>query len=84
MLDTFADKHSGALGLLNTYLQEEAKDKKAVMNTAKVQRVSNNPLRQPNMVDCGLYLLHFAKTFLSDPEKYLKTLMSVREPSIPL
>ena len=76
------DKHSGALELLNTYLREEAKDKKAVINTASAQRVSKNPLRQPNLVDCGLYILHFAKTFLSDPEKCLKTLTTVWKLSI--
>lgn len=25
---------------------------------------------QPNMCDCGLYLLHFVETFVSNPEKY--------------
>ncbi len=25
---------------------------------------------QPNFCDCGVYLLHFAQTFLSDPAKY--------------
>lgn len=27
---------------------------------------------QPNFCDCGLYLLHFAETFVNDPEKYCR------------
>ena len=30
---------------------------------------------QPNTYDCGVYLLHFAKTFMTDPKKYAKMIM---------
>jgi Ulp1 family protease len=27
---------------------------------------------QPNHCDCGIYLLHFAKTFMKDPHRYVR------------
>jgi hypothetical protein len=30
---------------------------------------------QPNYCDCGLYVLHFAKTFMSDPQRYSQIIM---------
>lgn len=29
---------------------------------------------QPNFCDCGIYLLHFAQTFMSDPDNYCSTI----------
>ena len=33
---------------------------------------------QPNYCDCGIYLLHFAKTFMKDPKLYSEIIQSVR------
>lgn len=33
---------------------------------------------QPNFADCGIYLLHFAKTFLSKPAHYFDLIYQVR------
>lgn len=41
----------------------------------------NAPLQvpsQPNFADCGVYLLHFAKTFLSNPVHYFNLVHQVR------
>lgn len=32
---------------------------------------------QPNFCDCGLYLLHFARTFLNDPDKFKHMICTV-------
>ena len=50
----------------------EAEDKKSIINPDDAITKMAVPLYQPNFCDCGLYLLHFATTFLSDPEKYMK------------
>ncbi len=31
--------------------------------------------RQPNSYDCGIYLLHFVQTFMSDAKKYVNIIL---------
>lgn len=70
--DSLGSKHPAALKRLNAYLREEAADKKGISDPDDALAKMALPLYQPNFCDCGLYLLHFATTFLSDPEKYTK------------
>ena len=69
-MDSLGNAHPKALSRLNEYLQEEAKDKKGVSNPSSALMKKALVPAQPNFCDCGLYLLHFAQTFISDPEKY--------------
>jgi len=57
---------------LTKYLQMEAKDKKGIENTSTPVYKHAFVPGQPNFCDCGLYLLHFVETFMSDPEGYCK------------
>lgn len=77
--DSLGSKHPRALKKLNDYLRAEAEDKKGVKDADHALTKMALPLYQPNFCDCGLYLLHFATTFLSDPEKYMK-ITAVSEP----
>jgi Ulp1 family protease len=68
-LDSLASKHPQAVKRLSRYLLMEAHDKKqleeATLNEPKgMQAIVPH---QPNYCDCGIYLLHFAKTFMKDP-----------------
>lgn len=70
-MDSLNGNHPRALSRLNEYLQEEAKDKKGIANPSPAKtRKATMPI-QPNHCDCGLYLLHFAQSFVADPEKYI-------------
>ena len=70
-MDSLNGNHRSALVRINEYLQEAAKDKKGVLDPhqAKIQKVMMP--KQPNSYDCGLYMLHFAQCFVSNPEKYI-------------
>ncbi|KAG5646528.1 hypothetical protein DXG03_003295 [Asterophora parasitica] len=68
--DSLGSRHPQAIKQLSRYLKKEAEDKMKRMDTSDpVGKQALVPV-QPNYSDCGLYLLHFAKTFISDPLKY--------------
>ncbi|EGO24014.1 hypothetical protein SERLADRAFT_470630 [Serpula lacrymans var. lacrymans S7.9] len=75
-LDSLGSRHPQALKTLKQYLKMEAKDKK---NAGECREpFGKNALvpMQPNYCDCGVYLLHFAMTFMKDPERHCR---NVRE-----
>ncbi|KAG5654258.1 hypothetical protein H0H81_005501 [Sphagnurus paluster] len=77
--DSLGSKHPQAIRQLRKYLKKEAEDKLGKTNTSEAQGKQAQVPVQPNFCDCGLYLLHFAETFMSDPSKYSK-LISTRSP----
>ncbi|THV05195.1 hypothetical protein K435DRAFT_116251 [Dendrothele bispora CBS 962.96] len=71
-LDSLGSKHPKAIKTLNRYLQLEAENKKKTTNTSDaVGKLVQVPL-QPNFSDCGIYLLHFARIFVSKPDYFCK------------
>ncbi|KAF8309452.1 uncharacterized protein EI90DRAFT_3105158 [Cantharellus anzutake] len=87
VLDSFSRVSTNALRkVLVTYLLNEAIDKKLVgsewddhelekwFQDHVVPEVAEVP-RQQNFCDCGVYLVHFAEIFLSNPEKAIGYMM---------
>ncbi|KAF8270824.1 hypothetical protein EI94DRAFT_1721987 [Lactarius quietus] len=68
--DSLSSKHPQAVKRLSKYLLMEARDKKQLeedkLNEPKGMQA--HVPRQNNYCDCGIYLLHFAKTFMKNPE----------------
>ncbi|KAF8195366.1 hypothetical protein BJ912DRAFT_138312 [Pholiota molesta] len=74
--DSLGTNHPHAAKKLSQYLRMEAKDKKGIPNAGVATgRTAYVPV-QPNFCDCGVYLIHFAQTFLTDPKKYFDIIMS--------
>ncbi|KAF5315073.1 hypothetical protein D9619_007290 [Psilocybe cf. subviscida] len=69
-LDSLGTSHRAAITKLSGYLQREAEDKKGITNAGQAEGKQASVPAQPNFCDCGLYLIHFAQTFISDPVKY--------------
>jgi len=67
-LDSMGSNHPQAHKILQQYLAEEAKDKKNVVEIRNATRRKVQVPSQPNFCDCGIYLLHFVRVFLKDPE----------------
>ncbi|KAG6833437.1 hypothetical protein H0H87_006803 [Tephrocybe sp. NHM501043] len=75
-LDSLGSRHPQAIKVLGRYLKKEAQDKLKKEDTSNsVGRQAQVPV-QPNFCDCGLYLLHFAQTFISDPIRYFHAIMT--------
>ncbi|KAJ7140224.1 hypothetical protein C8R43DRAFT_836874, partial [Mycena crocata] len=76
ILDSLGSRHPKVVKLLAQYLQAEALDKKGISSegsrkaVGKDAHVSCSVPHQPNFCDCGIYLLHLAQTFISDPSRY--------------
>ncbi|KAF8073873.1 hypothetical protein FPV67DRAFT_772567 [Lyophyllum atratum] len=68
--DSLGSKHPQAIKQLSRYLKKEAHDKLKKTETSDAQGKQALVPVQPNFCDCGLYLLHFAETFMSDPLRY--------------
>ncbi|KAL5524466.1 hypothetical protein ACEPAF_9606 [Sanghuangporus sanghuang] len=80
-MDSLNGGHPKAMTRLSEYLQEEAKDKKGIANPSPAKtRKATMPI-QPNHCDCGLYLLHFAQSFVADPDKYLAAIFLTKRSS---
>ncbi|KIY71726.1 cysteine proteinase [Cylindrobasidium torrendii FP15055 ss-10] len=74
-LDSLGGKHPKVQRALAEYLRLEAKDKLHIDTTSRpVPKQAAVPV-QPNFSDCGLYLIHFAATFVQQPEYYYNLLM---------
>ncbi|EJC97929.1 uncharacterized protein FOMMEDRAFT_171324 [Fomitiporia mediterranea MF3/22] len=78
-MDSLGSAHPRALSRLNEYLQEEAKDKKGIQNPSTALTKKALVPVQPNFCDCGLYLLHFAQTFMTDPKKYKEVIFASKK-----
>ncbi|KIY45203.1 hypothetical protein FISHEDRAFT_6387, partial [Fistulina hepatica ATCC 64428] len=75
-LDSLGSSHRRAVNVIDNYLRLEADDKKRRVHevlrstTSKVAQASGQVPLQPNYFNCGIYVLHFIETFLTDPEGY--------------
>ncbi|KAG7443142.1 cysteine proteinase [Guyanagaster necrorhizus] len=69
-MDSLGSRHPRVIGVLGNYLRLEAIDKKGIEISSKpIGKQALVPV-QPNFCDCGIYLIHFAQTFMSDPARY--------------
>ncbi|KAJ7147148.1 hypothetical protein C8R43DRAFT_542989 [Mycena crocata] len=78
-LDSLGSRHPKVVKVLGQYLQAEALDKKGIPleeSSKAVGRYAQVP-HQPNFCDCGIYLLHLAQTFISDPSRYYNLITAV-------
>ncbi|KAH8998537.1 hypothetical protein EDB92DRAFT_1181303 [Lactarius akahatsu] len=68
--DSLSSKHPQAVKRLGKYLLMEAHDKKQRDEDTLIEPkgMQAHVPHQPNHCDCGVYLLHFAKTFMKDPK----------------
>ncbi|KAF7364961.1 ULP-PROTEASE domain-containing protein [Mycena venus] len=71
-LDSLGTPHDEAVSVLGNYLQLEAREKKGISIEMSRKPVGKKALvpYQRNNFDCGIYLIHLAQTFISDPEHY--------------
>ncbi|KAG0704265.1 hypothetical protein DFH29DRAFT_873884 [Suillus ampliporus] len=69
-LDSLGSRHPQAQKVLRYWLKAEAKDKRQQEEVRMAEVKLAQVPSQPNFADCGIYLLHFAKTFLSNPIHY--------------
>ncbi|KAG8214645.1 hypothetical protein J3R82DRAFT_9723 [Butyriboletus roseoflavus] len=77
-LDSLGTRHPQAIKVLRQYLTSEAKDKR---NYDEVRDAVGKQVQvpvQPNTWDCGVYLLHFMKVFMSAPSEFLDQILSTR------
>ncbi|KAI0789620.1 hypothetical protein C8Q75DRAFT_144894 [Abortiporus biennis] len=76
--DSLGSKHPQAIRVLAQYLQMEARDKQGldIDNTTLATGKQALVPFQPNYCDCGVYLLHFVKTFLEDPVRLTKVILT--------
>jgi len=75
-LDSLGSKHPQAIKFLRAYLKMEAKDKKNIVNSSNAQGFQALVPGQPNFCDCGLYLLHLAKMFVTRPDHHCRVILS--------
>lgn len=71
-MDSLGGRHPAAIKRLQKYLHLEAEDKRKLSKTSEARGKQAIVPVQPNFCDCGLYLLHFAETFVNDPAKYCR------------
>ncbi|KAH9925567.1 uncharacterized protein B0H18DRAFT_1119406 [Fomitopsis serialis] len=74
--DSLGSKHPQARQVLANYLQLEAKDKKGVEQSRLAQGKFAFVPSQPNYCDCGVYVLHFMRVFMENPEFYTNLILS--------
>ncbi|KIM43367.1 hypothetical protein M413DRAFT_26515 [Hebeloma cylindrosporum] len=75
-LDSLGTRHPRAITKLATYLKLEAKDKKGIPNASLAQGKMASVPTQPNFCDCGVYLIHFVQTFMTDPKRYCRSILN--------
>lgn len=71
ILDSFGHSRTRAIEALQKYLVHEALDKLERPLMSKPRGITAKVPKQPNHCDCGVYLLHYAEMFLSDPDSFL-------------
>ncbi|CAO3679978.1 unnamed protein product [Umbelopsis ramanniana] len=82
LLDSLGNRHPKSFQCLQQYLSAEVKERLNVdldRTGCKPQSCYGKVPRQRNYCDCGVYLLHYAEVFLSDPRKYLTLLSGKRD-----
>ncbi|KAF7298896.1 ULP-PROTEASE domain-containing protein [Mycena indigotica] len=77
-LDSLGTKHPRVGNILGSYLRQEALVKKNIPEEGSSKAAYKHALvpHQPNFCDCGLYLIHLAQTFFSDPDKYANLMLT--------
>ncbi|KII86918.1 hypothetical protein PLICRDRAFT_273907 [Plicaturopsis crispa FD-325 SS-3] len=80
-LDSLGSRHPQAVKILANYLKMEARDKKHIEETTDAVGKQANVPTQPNFCDCGVYLLHFAKTFMENPEHFARLIITSKKSS---
>ncbi|KAF8908964.1 hypothetical protein CPB84DRAFT_1843311 [Gymnopilus junonius] len=75
-MDSLGTRHPQAIKRLANYLKMEAQDKKGVQGASLAMGKFASVPVQPNFCDCGVYLLHFAETFMTQPKEYYKNILS--------
>ncbi|KAF8881125.1 hypothetical protein BD779DRAFT_1675609 [Infundibulicybe gibba] len=79
-LDSMNWGHPSVVTNLTQYLRKEAAAKGLRWRGSACPQAKKAMVpSQGNSYDCGVYLLHFAKVFMSDPEKYYGLIMSRKE-----
>ncbi|KAJ7625371.1 hypothetical protein DFH06DRAFT_1481403 [Mycena polygramma] len=71
-LDSLGCRHPRVVNVLGQYLKHEAQERKEIpleMSRKAIGKAALVP-HQPNLYDSGIYLLHLAETFISDPSRY--------------
>ncbi|KAK9764120.1 hypothetical protein K7432_008646 [Basidiobolus ranarum] len=71
VFDSLNLRHESVFEVLNTYLHNEAKEKKKIEIRQRVEGIYAKVPCQTNHCDCGVYLLQYVETFLNDTKKYL-------------
>ncbi|KAJ7095714.1 hypothetical protein B0H15DRAFT_1019804 [Mycena belliarum] len=79
-LDSLGTRHPKVVNVLGQYLQYEAQEKKGIPIESSSKPAGKMALvpHQPNFCDCGIYLLHLAQTFISDPLRYYTLITTKR------
>ncbi|KAJ7758160.1 hypothetical protein DFH07DRAFT_456883 [Mycena maculata] len=79
-LDSLGSRHPKVVKVLAQYLKYEAQEKRKIPLEMTSQPIGKAALvpHQPNFCDCGIYLLHLAQTFISDPERYCELITTKR------
>ena len=72
ILDSLGHSKIGAIRNIKEYLKKEALEKKKIETLSAPKGTHAKVPLQPNHCDCGVYLLKYFATFMSDPEKYLR------------
>ncbi|KAL6609347.1 hypothetical protein U3516DRAFT_665757 [Neocallimastix sp. 'constans'] len=75
IFDSINAKHPSATKIINSYLASEAYHKKGIAIEKKVRCLYAKVPKQSNSLDCGVYLIKYLETFLSNPDKYMDILL---------
>ncbi|KAG6330376.1 hypothetical protein ID866_8713 [Astraeus odoratus] len=77
-LDSLGSKHVQAIRVLKNYLAREAKDKRGFDEVRDAIGKQVHVPAQPNTWDCGIYLLHLTKVFMSSPEHHFHLITTTK------
>ncbi|KAI5988964.1 hypothetical protein EDD15DRAFT_2285488 [Pisolithus albus] len=77
-LDSLGSRHTQVVKVLKTYLGREAKDKKGFDEVREAVGKQVQVPVQPNTWDCGVYLLHLTKVFMSNPEHFFRVITTTK------
>ncbi|KAJ6585193.1 hypothetical protein B0H19DRAFT_1368602 [Mycena capillaripes] len=82
-LDSLGSRHPKVTNVLAQYLKFEAQERKGIpleMSRKAIGKIALVP-HQPNFCDCGIYLLHLAETFISNPVFYHDLIIKQKGPT---
>ncbi|KAK7024085.1 hypothetical protein R3P38DRAFT_3194814 [Favolaschia claudopus] len=73
IIDSMGEQRTTALNKLESYLKKLAEDQ--CLNLSIAAGVHLQVPRQPNNIDCGVHLLHYAREFIIRPAKFIEDIM---------